>query len=107
MQGKKLFFAGSLTRRKGKTGRVGRCGGRNVVTCCLVAREETMTPTGFDLPPDFPGKTAPSEKGAATSGADAGDNRHLDPDLALILERWDALSAAVRAGIAALVKAQS
>src|SRR5262249_12370441 len=45
------------------------------------------------------------DMGAAQSGAVASDNRRLDHDLDLVLERWDGLPAAVRAGIVALVKA--
>jgi hypothetical protein len=35
------------------------------------------------------------------------DTRQTDPDLALVIERWEALPDAIRAAILALVKAAS
>jgi hypothetical protein len=52
-------------------------------------------------------ETADFSKGGAESGANDPKNRPIDPDLALVVERWDSLPEAVRAGIVAMVKAAS
>jgi hypothetical protein len=41
------------------------------------------------------------------SGANDSQNGRIDPDLARVVERWDALPEAIRAGIVAMVKAAS
>jgi len=44
-------------------------------------------------------------EGGAESGAVAAQVGPIDSDLALLVERWDALPEALRAGIVAMVKA--
>jgi len=52
-------------------------------------------------------ETAHFLEGGAESGANDPKNRPIDPDLALVVARWDSLPEAVRAGIVAIVKAAS
>ncbi len=47
----------------------------------------------------------PTDGGAAECGASGGDSTPIDPDLALVTERWEHLSADLRAGIVAMVRA--
>jgi hypothetical protein len=68
-----------------------------------------MTPTGSEPISATADSTETlrqsSLSSAAESGAFPADFRHFDPDLALIVERWDTLPAALRAGIIAMVQA--
>jgi len=72
----------------------------------LPARLFTPTdPDGIRTTLEKPRKQAESGRGGAESGAPGGKNAPADPDLALIVDRWASLPAAVRAGIVAMVKA--
>lgn len=64
-----------------------------------------MTPTGFEPPDDSPEKTPVSESGGAQSGAPAAQSTVQDRDLQQLIDAWPTLPEAVRAGIAAMVKA--
>jgi len=73
---------------------------------------EPTTPCGasdFETgckPPVFSGETSISGRVGAELGAVKPETvQPADPDLAMILERWTALPAAVRSGIVAMVKA--
>jgi hypothetical protein len=69
----------------------------------ILAKKE-LTPTGFELPQDFPGNPQePSEGGAKTSAVSA-DSSSIDPDLARVNAAWPALPAPIRAAILALVQ---
>ncbi len=63
-----------------------------------------MTPTGFDLPQDSPGKTAVRPEGGAESGAVSGYLATTDPDLQRVIEAWPALAEPVRRAVLALVE---
>jgi len=60
-----------------------------------------MTPTGFELPRETPGKTENRARGGAESGALVG----IDEDLARIVEAWPHLPGAVREAIGVMVEA--
>ena len=63
-----------------------------------------MGNTGFDLPRN-PKKTAIFDSGGAKSGALGANLAPIDAELAEVVEAWDTLPEAVRAGILAMVSA--
>ena len=65
---------------------------------CLSGEDRTRTSAGNT------GNTGVSVQSGAESGALGGDFAPIDPDLALILERWPALPEAARASIMAVVR---
>ena len=52
-------------------------------------------------------KNAHSQEGAAPGAAAVHENAPIDPDLQAVIKRWPDLPDAVKAGIAAMVNAQS
>jgi hypothetical protein len=60
---------------------------------------------GIEPPANSPEKTAHSAQGGAKSGAPAMHSPAIEPDLAVLIDAWPALPAAVPAGIVAMVKA--
>jgi hypothetical protein len=62
---------------------------------------------GIETPANSLGNNTVSPLGGAESGAKTTKIDRNDPDLALVVERWDNLPEAVRAGIVAMVKAAS
>jgi hypothetical protein len=62
---------------------------------------------GIRTTTENPEETPHFSKGGAESGANDPQNDRIDPGLALLVERWDSLPEAVRAGIVAMVKAAS
>jgi hypothetical protein len=54
-----------------------------------------------------PEETTHFAKGGAESGANDPENKAIDPGLALVIERWDTLADAIRAGIVAMVAAST
>jgi hypothetical protein len=69
-----------------------------------VERRECM---GIETPANFPENSTVSSQAGAKSGANNPQNDRSNPDLTLVVERWDSLPDAVRAGIVAMVKAAS
>jgi len=65
-----------------------------------------MGGTGLEHTPLKPPKTPISRKRGAESGALNGDSGRIDPDLALIQERWPKLRDDVKAAVMALVNGQ-
>lgn len=64
-----------------------------------------MTPTGSEHPSKTPTKTPIPKSGGAESGAPGAPERLRDPELQRIIDAWDGLPEAVRAGIVAMVNA--
>jgi hypothetical protein len=77
---------------------------RDVATPGVSVQGLPMTPTGFDLPPDSPGKTAVLPQGGAKSGADSGRSATIDPDLQRVIKAWPGLAEPVRRAVLALVE---
>ena len=64
-----------------------------------------MTLSGVEHPSKMPGNHQIRPTGGAESGALAADPLPRDPDLAMLVERWDSLPAALKTGITAMVRA--
>ena len=64
-----------------------------------------MTLSGAEHPSKASGKPHIHTDGGAESGALAADPLPRDPDLAMLVERWDSLPAALKTGITAMVRA--
>ncbi len=62
---------------------------------------------GIETPANSPAYDRVSPQGGAESGANGPKNDRIDRDLAMVVERWDFLPEAFRAGIVAMVKAAS
>jgi hypothetical protein len=62
---------------------------------------------GIESPANSSDNDTVSISSGAKSGANDSQNGRIDPDLARVVERWDALPEAIRAGIVAMVKAAS
>ena len=62
---------------------------------------------GIESPANSLENNALSAQGGAESGANGPKNDRIDPDLALVIQGWDSLPDAVRAGIVAMVRAAS
>jgi hypothetical protein len=63
-----------------------------------------MGDEGIEHPPLAPSKTPILETPSAKNGAPKDENTPLDPDLALIQNRWPQLPEAVRSAILAIVR---
>ena len=63
-----------------------------------------MGDEGVEHSPLTASKTAISETASAESGALKGENTPLDPDLALIQDRWAGLPEHIRQAVLALVR---
>ena len=77
--------------------------------CPVIPEENGDFPKGAASGAAVGGKTGPSaEAGDPVSHATPDANiSALDPDLAMVVKRWESLPEAVRAGIVAMVKAAS
>jgi len=60
---------------------------------------------GIELPPQNTEKTQLEAQGGAESGAVGAREAPLDPDLQLIVDRWEDLPQPIKAGILAMVRA--
>ena len=74
---------------------------------CFLGSQRASGGGGIRHSRENPEETTHFSESGAESGANDPKNDPIDPDLALVVERWDSLPDAVRAGIVAMVKAAS